>query len=118
MVVQALHRRYDEQEKEKALPGYAESDLIFTNEFGGPLEPRTIAKQFQRLADKAGVPIIRFHDLRHTHATILLTQGVHPKIVSERLGHSEIGVTLDTYSHVIPSMQKKVSDDFDRLING
>ena len=55
----------------------------------------------------------RFHDLRHTHATLLLKQGVHPKIVSERLGHSNIGITLDTYSHVLPGMQEDAVTAFD-----
>ena len=61
------------------------------------------------------LPIIRFHDLRHTAATIMLSQGVHPKIVQERLGHSTISMTLDTYSHVLPTMQKEAAEKLDRL---
>lgn len=61
------------------------------------------------------MPKIRFHDLRHTYATLLLKQGIHPKIVSERLGHANI--TLDTYSHVIPSMQKEAAESFDKLFD-
>jgi integrase len=57
-----------------------------------------------------GLPKIRFHDLRHTAATLMLSEGVHPKVVQERLGHSSISITLDTYSHVIPSMQEEVAD--------
>ena len=57
--------------------------------------------------------VIRFHDLRHTHATLLLRQGTHPKIVSERLGHSKVGITLDTYSHVLPGMQDEATDQLD-----
>lgn len=66
---------------------------------------------------KSGVPPIRFHDLRHTHATLMLKQGIHPKVVSERLGHSTIGITLDTYTHVLPNMQKEVADQLYQLLN-
>ena len=69
---------------------------------------------FQNQAKDAGVPVIRLHDLRHTHATIALQQGVHPKVVQERLGHRSITVTLDTYSHVIPTLQERSRRD-DRL---
>jgi integrase len=58
-----------------------------------------------RFAKRSGLPHVRFHDLRHAHATLMLLQGVHPKVVSERLGHASIGITLDTYSHVLPTMQ-------------
>jgi integrase len=64
----------------------------------------------------ADVPDIRFHDLRHTHATLLLSKGVNVKVISERLGHSNIKVTLDTYSHVLPSMQEEVARKLDEII--
>lgn len=64
----------------------------------------------------ADVPEIRFHDLRHTHATLLLSNGVHVKVISERLGHSNLKVTLDTYSHVLPSMQEEVARKLDEII--
>jgi integrase len=64
---------------------------------------------------RAGLPPIRFHDLRHGHATLMLLKGVHPKVVSERLGHSSIGITLDIYSHVLPSMQAQAASAFDSL---
>ena len=60
--------------------------------------------------------MIRFHDLRHTHATLLLAAGVHPKVVQERLGHSQISLTLDTYSHVIPSLQDEAAEQFDKIV--
>ena len=77
-------------------------------------------QKFTEQAEKKGVipellPIIRFHDLRHTAATIMLSQGVHPKIVQERLGHSTISMTLATYSHVLPTMQKEAAEKLDRL---
>jgi integrase len=65
---------------------------------------------------KAGLPECRFHDLRHTSATLLLAEGVHPKVVQERLGHSQISVTLDTYSHVLPTMQAEAAGKFDDML--
>ncbi|OYV96223.1 MAG: hypothetical protein B7Z73_01085 [Planctomycetia bacterium 21-64-5] len=64
---------------------------------------------------RAGLPAIRFHDLRHTAATLLLAEGVHPKVVQERLGHSQISITLDTYSHVLEGMQREASDKLETM---
>lgn len=74
-------------------------------------------RSFYPLLIKAGVPKIRFHDLRHTAATILLSQGVHPKIVQERLGHAQIAITLDTYSHVLPTMQKDAAEKVNEYLS-
>lgn len=74
-----------------------------------PIRPLYVTKRFKELAKALELPDIRFHDLRHTHATLLLMAGVHPKVVQERLGHSTIAMTLDTYSHILPSMQKEAS---------
>jgi integrase len=68
------------------------------------------------LLKKAGLPLIRFHDLRHTAATLLLSLHVHPKVVQELLGHSQIGITLDTYSHVLPDLQRDATAAFERLL--
>lgn len=84
-------------------------DLVFTREDGAPLHPGEFAKRFRRLVKDAGLKTIRFHDLRHTHATIALQAGVHVKVVSERLGHSGVGITLDTYSHAIPAMESEAA---------
>jgi integrase len=73
---------------------------------GLPLQPDTLTQEWKRLVAKTGLPRIRFHDLRHSHATHLLASGVHPKIASERLGHSKVGITMDLYSHVLPGMQE------------
>ena len=73
---------------------------------------------FKPLLKKAGLPDIRFHDLRHTSATLLLSAGVHPKVVQERLGHSQISITLDTYSHVLPTMQKEAASKLDEVLSG
>lgn len=76
----------------------------------------TAVNDFWPLLRRAGLPRIRFHDLRHTAATLLLSQGVHPKIVSEMLGHSQVGITLDLYSHVTPTMQQAAIDAMDRIV--
>jgi len=69
------------------------------------------------LATRAGVKVIRLHDARHTHASLMLKQGIHPKVVQERLGHASIQMTLDTYSHVAPGLQEAAAASFDELLN-
>ena len=89
---------------------------LFCDTEGGPLRKSNLLRRsFKPLLKKAKLPDIRFHDLRHTAATLLLTQGVHPKVAQERLGHAQITLTLDTYSHVRPSMQQEVATKLDRL---
>ncbi len=89
---------------------YVDQDFVFTKENGGPLQINNFAQRsFADLIEKAGVPKIRFHDLRHTCATLLLANEVNPKIVQERLGHSDIAMTLNRYSHVTPTMQDKAA---------
>ncbi|BFH66202.1 site-specific integrase [Paenibacillus dendritiformis] len=92
---------------------YKDSGLVIQTSVGTPLSPRNLMRNYYRILDKitekySDFPKIRFHDLRHTHATLLLKAGIHPKIVQERLGHSSINVTLDTYSHVLPNLQEAV----------
>jgi integrase len=92
-------------------------DLVFSTPQGAPLRPNTITRSWTVLAAKAGVKPIRLHDARHTHASLMLKQGVHPKIVQERLGHSTISMTLDIYSHVAPGLQEAAARGFDALVN-
>jgi len=92
-------------------------NLVFTREDGSPLDPKEFTKRFQRLCEKAGLPRIRLHDLRHTHASLLLKKNIHPKVVQERLGHSSINITLDLYSHVTPSLQQEAADSFGDLFD-
>lgn len=89
------------------------NDLVFSHPDGTPLRPNSITRCFRELADSVGLYGVRFHDLRHTHATLMLRQGIHPKIVSERLGHSSIAITLDTYSHILPGLQEAAARKFD-----
>ena len=95
------------EEIDRADPLWQENGLVFASEMGTPLDRRDVtSRQFKPLLRRAKLPeTTRFHDLRHTCATLLLTKNVNPKFVSEMLGHSNIAITLDTYSHVLPSMQ-------------
>jgi integrase len=90
--------------------------LVFVTSHGTPISPRNLIRHFKQALEEAGLPEIRFHDLRHTHASLLLAAGVHPKLVQERLGHSQISLTLDTYTHVVPGMQEGVAEKFDELM--
>lgn len=110
------HRKLVLEEKLLLGQNYNDFDLIICTRSGKPIIPRNFRKEFYNLTEKIGLPKIRFHDLRHTHATILIQQNVNVKLISERLGHAEIGTTLDTYSHVLPNMQKTVSDELDKVI--
>jgi integrase len=83
---------------------------------GSPIQPRSLTHEWVRLISKTALPRIRFHDLRHTHASQMLAAGVHPKVASERLGHSTIGITLDLYSHVMPGMQADAAEQVDAAI--
>jgi integrase len=93
--------------------------FVFTNRAGRPVEPSNLLhRDFPAVLAKAGVPHIRFHDLRHTAATLLMSQGEHPKVVSDLLGHSNIGITLDLYSHVSEAMHRQAAKTMDDLLGG
>lgn len=89
---------------------------IFTDEKGEPYKGGNVRDAFKARLEAAGLPHFRFHDLRHTSASLLLTAGVHPKVVQERLGHSNVGITLDVYSHVIPAVHAEASRKFDDIL--
>jgi integrase len=100
------HRLLQEAERAASKSSWEDQGLVFTTRIGTPIRRAKLhAESWKPLLRRAGLPnSTRFHDLRHTCATLLLTKGVHPKIVSEMLGHSSIAITLDTYSHVIPGL--------------
>lgn len=110
------HRARQNEMRLKLGPGYQDHGLVVCNWNGNPVDPVDLARDFNMAIKIAGVSRIRFHDLRHTHATILLQIGEHPKVVSERLGHSSVTITLDTYSHVLPNMQKKLADKLENML--
>jgi integrase len=113
VAITALH----EHRKQMLSDGLAASKYVFCDSKGGYLrQSNFIRRNYKPLLKRANVREIRFHDLRHTSATLLLLQGEHPKVVQERLGHSRISMTLDTYSHVLPSMQKDAAEKLNRLL--
>jgi integrase len=107
--------RAQEGRRELAAEHWQDLDLIVDSGLGEPINPDSFSSAWRRLVKERGFPHVRFHDLRHAHATLMLLKGVHPKIVSERLGHASIGITLDTYSHVLPSMQSEAAAAVDEL---
>lgn len=105
--------RIRQKERRLALGAiWQDYDLVFTSEIGTPLDHGNVYHRFVALVKAAAVPRISFHGLRHTHATLLMKHGVHPKVASERLGHANITLTLQTYSHVLPQMQEEAASIF------
>ena len=112
------HRARQLQERLALGDGYDDEDLVFAKPDGGPIHPDGFSKTFQKLQTQVDLPRIRFHDLRHTHATLALQAGVNPRVVSERLGHSTVAMTLDTYSHVLPAIQETAAERIAELVFG
>jgi integrase len=105
-------------EKLQAADVYEDHDLVFCRPDGRYLDPDVVSQRFERLVAKSGQPRIRLHDLRHTHATLGLAAGIHPKVMQERLGHSSIAVTLDLYSHAIPALGAAAADRIAAVVDG
>ncbi len=118
LAIDALHSSRTRQAETRLRVGAAwtDLDLVFTNELGDPLAPRSATRNLHADLESAGLPKVRFHDLRHTAATLLLGDGTHPKVVQEMMGHATIAVTMDVYSHVLPHMQQAAASTFDRLL--
>lgn len=122
-ILEALQLRAAEAKNEEAVyesvygPGsYQDLGLLFPGVGGGPMDTRSFTRRFERLTTKAGLPRIRFHDLRHTHATIMLQAGVNPKALAERLGHSAVNFLMNKYTHVLPTLQREIADSVDGLL--
>ncbi len=111
------HKPIVENEKLSLGIEYVDEDLVNCTSKGTPINPNNFSRTFLRLIKESGLPRIRVHDLRHSHATMLIAGGVNAKVISERLGHSNIKVTLDTYSHVLPSMQEEAANRIDELLS-
>lgn len=94
-----------------------DDDLVFSQLDGKPLLPDTVTHAWIKLVRQIGLEGIRLHDARHSHASLMLKQGTHPKIVQERLGHASIQITLDTYSHVAPGLQEAAAERFDEMVS-
>jgi integrase len=113
--VEALRAHKVRQAEERLVAGplWVDNGLVFPKQDGRFWEPDSFTSTFARAIHKAGLPHLNFHALRHSHATLLLKQGINPKIVSERLGHTKVGITLDIYSHVLPGMQEEAAQRID-----
>lgn len=117
--VAALRRHRSRQRKERVRLGseWRDSSLVFATKLGGLIEPGNLLRRsYWPLLERAGLPRARFHDLRHSAATLMLGEGVHPKVVSEMLGHSKVAITLDVYSHVVPTMQQQAVKALDDIL--
>ncbi len=108
------HRARQAEERLSAGNQWADLDLVFCTEFGTYLNPATLTRALHRILRKAGLPDLRFHDLRHTAATSWLRDGLHPKIASDRLGHASVAITFDLYSHVSPGLQREAIEQITR----
>jgi integrase len=120
ILLEELRRHKARQNEERLLlgPDYNDHGLIFAQPNGKPHHVRNlIRRDFEPLIRRTGVPRIRFHDLRHSHASHLLRAGVHPKVVSERLGHARVGITMDVYSHILPGMQEEAARKVDTFLS-
>lgn len=119
VAVEALraHRQQQQQEQDILGDSWPDTGLVFTSTRGTPLEPRNVVRLFHSMLQRAGLPHKRFYDLRHTCATLLLVQGVHPRVVMEILGHSQISLTMNTYSHVSPTLQREAAGRMDELLS-
>ncbi|PFZ33314.1 tyrosine-type recombinase/integrase [Bacillus wiedmannii] len=110
------HRDRIESEKKQLEAEYNNFDLVVCTQQGKPIIPRNFRHFFKETTKRVGLPQIRVHDLRHTHATMLIEQNVNVKLISSRLGHVSIKTTLDIYSHVLPSMDKSIPDELEKII--
>jgi integrase len=115
MAILREHKRQQNEERLLVGPPWQHNDLVFCTHRGKPLAQRNVFRAFKLILGRVGLPAVSFHALRHTAATLLLLEGVHPKMVQERLGHSTIAMTMDTYSHLIPSMGRAAADKLDAL---
>ena len=113
-----LHRTAQREERLRLGPAWMDSGYVFCGIDGAALHPDTITGTFRTIVTDLDLPRIRLHDLRHTSATLALKAGVHPKVVSERLGHATVGITLDLYSHVLDSMQAEAAEQIGDVIFG
>jgi integrase len=118
--VAALRSHRAEQLSERLAwgEGWTDTGYVFTREDGTPVRPDAVSREFDALVRAAELPRIRLHDLRHTHATLGLASGVPAKVMSERLGHTKVGITLDLYGHVVPGMQEAAAAQIESLLFG
>ena len=122
IVADALRAHHTRQRQDRLFAGTRWVDdprgFVFTTTVGTPMDGIAVTRRFQAVLAAAGLPHQRFHDLRHACASLLLAQGVSPRVVMEMLGHSQISLTLNTYSHVIPELGRAAADQMDGVLGG
>jgi integrase len=112
------HKTKQEAQRQKVGDGWENKDLVFPDLHGGYFKPQYLHHLFTQILNAAGLPPMHFHDLRHSAATILLSLGVNMKVIQETLGHSNVYITLNTYSHLLPSMQQGVANTMNDAFGG
>ncbi len=112
------HRKRQLEERLVAGPMWEDRGLVFTRPNGAPLHGSNVTREFQRMLARAGLRRMRFHDMRHACASLLIAQGVHPRVVMETLGHSQIGITMNLYSHVLPEAQRQAAAQMNGILTG
>jgi len=119
-VTKALRHQRTRQLEERLIAGsrWQDSGFVFTTRIGSPIDPANLLDDFKRILKKAALPDIRFHDLRHSAASLLLALNIHPRVVMELLGHQQISLTMDAYTHVVPSLFRDAVDKLGVALNG
>jgi integrase len=116
-VKEALRIHLVKRSELSGMPSWKESGLVFTTDIGTPINPQNLLKHFKKKTREAALPKIKFHSMRHSCASYLLSQNVHPKIVQELLGHSTVNLTLNTYSHIINPLNSVASDALSKMVS-
>ncbi len=118
LIIAQLRQHRARQLEERLLAGarWQDWDLVFPSTVGTPIDPRNLTKRYKALLQRAELPAIRFHDLRHSCASLLVAQGLHMRVVMETLGHSQIGLTMNTYAHIMPDLQRQAADLMEGLL--
>jgi integrase len=111
-----VHRLHQVEERLRAGAAYTEHGLVFQTALGTPIDPSNLRRAWRAIVKRSGIGHVRYHDLRHTHASLMLKQGTHLKVVLERLGHASIAITADIYSHVAPGLQATAAAQLDQLL--
>ena len=119
VAVSVLRRHLAKQTEERCAAGeqWKETGLVFTTTVGTPVDARQVIRRHHAILKAAGIPHLRFHDLRHSAASLLLAQGVSPKYISQLLGHKQVSFTMQTYAHVIKETQQELADKMDTILN-
>jgi len=115
--VLVAHRAKQDEERRIAGSHWQETGFVFTTTIGTPIDARSVIRRFHSILKTPGLPRIRFHDLRHSAATLLLAQGVSPWYFSDLLGHSQVSFTMQTYAHVLPHVQRDVADRMNEILS-